>query len=141
MSSSASALSSSKNTQLEHVLRLCLKRLHALSIDSPEYDELMKDRKVSNQRKQIRDALSSSKLDSAQQEEVLQLLLDAEVLSELRNSLAHDTWARKANEPLMLINDKTRNAVGVPSMMALKRCAADIDRVRARLNVLTKALL
>src|SRR5690242_9738604 len=82
-----------KHTQLKHVLRLCLKRLHTLSIDSPEYDELMKDRKVSTRRQQIRDALGASKLDSAQQEEVLQLLLEAESLSGLRNSLAHDTWA------------------------------------------------
>ena len=103
-----------KHTQLEHVLRLCLKRLHTLSIDSPEYDGLMKDRRVSTRRQQIRDALAASKLDSAQQKEVLQLLLDAEDLSELRNSLAHDTWARKTNEPLMLVNDKTRRAVAVP---------------------------
>jgi hypothetical protein len=130
-----------KHTQLEHVLRLCLKRLHALSIDSPEYDELMKVRKVSKQRQQIRDALSASNLDSDQQREVLQLLLDAADLSELRNSLAHDTWARKANESLMLVNDKTRKAVAVPSMAALKCCADDIDRVQSRLNVLTKALL
>jgi hypothetical protein len=72
---------------------------------------------------------------------VLQLLLEAADLSELRNSLAHDTWARKANEPLMLVNDKTRKAVAVPSMTVLKRSAEDIDRVRARLNVLTKSLL
>ena len=130
-----------KHTHLEHVLRLCLKRLHALSIDSPEYDELMKDHNVSKRRRQIRDALATSRLNSDQQEEVLRLLLDAEALSELRNSLARDTWARKANEPLMLVNDKTRTAVAVPSMAALKRCAADIDRVRARLNVLTNALL
>jgi len=130
-----------KHTQLEHVLRLCLKRLHAFSIDSPEYDELMKDRKVSKQRQQIRDALSASKLDSTQQEEVLHPLLAAAELSELRNSLAHDTWARKTNEPLMLVNDKTRKAVAVPSMLVLKRCAEDMDRVRARLDALTKALL
>lgn len=130
-----------KHTQLEHVLRLCLKRLHTLSIDSPEYDGLMKDRRVSTRRQQIRDALAASKLDSAQQKEVLQLLLDAEDLSELRNSLAHDTWARKTNEPLMLVNDKTRRAVAVPSMVVLKNCAVDIDRVRARLDLLTEALL
>ena len=130
-----------KHTQLEHVLRLCLKRLHTLSIDSPEYDELMKARKVSTHRRQIRVALSSSKLSVPAQQEVLQLLFDAEGLSTLRNSLAHDTWARKATEPLMLVDDKHRSAKAVPSISELKRCAQDIDRVRARLNVLSSALL
>lgn len=130
-----------KHTQLEHVLRLCLKRLHAISIDSPEYDDLMKTRQVSKRRQQIRAALSASRLNSAEQAEVLQLLLEAGTLSELRNSLVHDTWARKPDEPLMLVNDMTRKAVSVPSMMELKRCAEGIDRVRARLNSLTRALL
>ena len=48
---------------------------------------------------------------------------------------------RKPNEPLMLVNDKARTAEYVPSMAELKRCAEDIDRVRKRLNALTKPLL
>jgi hypothetical protein len=130
-----------KHTQLEHVLRLCVKRLHALSIDSPEYEELMKIPKVSKRRDQVRAALSTSKLDSDQQVEVLQLLIDAANVSESRNSLAHDTWARRPGEPLMLVNDMKRTAVAVPSMAELKRCAEEIDRIRTRLNVLTRALL
>jgi len=130
-----------KHTRLEHVLRICLKRLHRLSIASPQYDTLMKERKISIYRQKIGVALAASRLDSAQQKEVLQLLYEAKNLSDTRNSLAHDTWGSRAGGPLMLVNDKERRARPVPSMAELKQCAIDIDRVRKRLDDLTKPLL
>jgi hypothetical protein len=130
-----------KHGHLEHVLRLVLKRLKAVSIVSPDYDELMGDRKQSRMRKKVKQALGASKLGTGEQAEVLTLVEESVKLSETRNSLAHNTWMRKPNEPLMLVNDKARTAEYVPSMAELKRCAEDIDRVRKRLNALTKPLL
>lgn len=135
-----------KHTRLEHVLRICLKRLHDRSLGSPEYDKLMGNRQPAEHRKQIIEALAASKLSADEQKEVLQLIYEAWDLSNTRNSLAHDTWARKAvGQPWMLVDDKEKDkakkAKPVPSMAELKQRAVDIDRVRKRLNDLTKPLL
>jgi len=130
-----------KHGHLEHVLRITLKRLKAVSMDSPDYDELMGNRKPWHLREGVKKALAASTLDVADQAEVLTLLDESVELSTTRNSLAHDTWMRKANEPLMLVNDRERKVAPIPPMAKLKKCAEDIDRVRIRLNTLTKPLL
>jgi hypothetical protein len=130
-----------KHGHLEHVLRLVLKRLKTVSIDSPDYDDLMGNRKPSQLRARIKHALAASALGAIEQAEVLTLVEDSVNLSDVRNSLAHNTWMRKPNEPLMLVNDRKRTAEQVPSMAILKRCTEEIDRVRKRLNTLTKPLL
>lgn len=132
-----------KHSQLDHVYRLAIKRMLEISIDHPLYAMLTK-RKMTNELRQLAEALiktnTNDKLTNIERAEVLQLIKDAAPHTNLRNNLVHCTWGRKKGpgQPTELVDDGKKKSMPIPPLADLKRAAAEIDRVRNRLNVLTR---
>jgi hypothetical protein len=132
-----------KHSQLDHVYRLAIKRMLDISIDHPLYVVLTK-RKMTKDLRRLAETLikanTNERLTNGERVEVLQLLKDAVAHTELRNNLVHCTWGRKEGpgEPTELVDDGKKKSMPIPPLADLKKAATEIDRIRSRLNVLTK---
>ena len=127
-----------KHGQLDHVRRLAIKRMLGISIHDPAYEAETKGMSGKLDSK-IKKKLKTSKLDPAQQTELLRLLKRARRLTRVRNQLVHSVWAREHRKALML-RDGSRKPEPIPQITALIQHAADIDKVRSQLNTLTRPL-
>ncbi len=99
-----------KHSQLDHVLRLAIKRMLGILIDDPLYTFLTK-RQLTTKLRELAEGLikanTNGKLTDDDRKEVLRLLKQAKPLSDMRNNLVHCTWARKKGqgEPTELVDD------------------------------------
>jgi hypothetical protein len=136
-----------KHGQLEHLQKIALKRILKIRIHDKRHVDEVQDLMSKELRKKIAKHLETSAVEQATKAQLNRLLREARRVSTERNKLVHSVWCREAREhagvrrkPLML-RDKGKIPQSVPSVVELKKLAADIDVVRNQLNKLTRPFL
>ena len=130
-----------KHSQLDHVLRLCLKRIIGISVDDQAYG-LLTDRVQSKPLRLLikRAATRSDMLSNEEREKLKRLLKRAEDATDIRNDLIHCLWARKEKGPVER-SENQRDPQPVPTMKELRAWAKNIDDIRNDINRLSKPWL
>ena len=128
-----------KHSHLDHAMRLCIKRMLGIGIRHPLYDLFIDAALTGSLRDRATKLLRASELNKADRQRIIELLLEAQTLSTLRNRWVHGIWAKKPGVKLRVLDKK--QWYPVPSTETLKLLGADIDRVAAELDEVTKVLL
>ena len=135
-----------KHGQLEHVQKIVLKRLLKITIHDERYAREVQGLLSRDLRKKIDAHIKTSALDQPTRAQLVKLLKEARRVSTERNKLVHSVWSREVRNnpregrrPLML-QDKGKAPVSIPSIADLRKLANDIDVVRNQLNKLFTAI-
>jgi len=136
-----------KHGQLEHVQKIVLKRLLKITIHDERYAHEVQGLLSRDLRKEIDAHIKTSALDQPTKAQLVKLLKEARRVSTERNKLVHSVWSREVRNnpregrrPLML-RDKAKAPVSIPSIADLRKLANEIDVVRNQLNKLSRPFL
>ena len=133
-----------RHSQLDHTLRLAIKRMLGISIDDPGYWTETRGM-AAELRKRARVLIAKRYGDDDIADRLNQVLDDAEDATTQRNRLLHSSWMKvPGEEPVLHDRDNTlKMHVGfkLPSVGEVASVSEQVERIQRVLNHLTRKSL
>lgn len=125
-----------RHGQLDHVMRLAIKRMLGISIDDPGYASATKGMSKDLREKVMKRA-SERYVDEPEKLELMESLLDqAESVTRIRNRLTHSVWMQVEGQPPMMYDKDGRYSI--PTIGELQVIERQLDIMQRVLNILTQ---
>jgi hypothetical protein len=125
-----------RHGQLDHVMRLAIKRMLGVSIDDPGYATATKGMSKDLREKVMKRA-SERYADEQEKLELIESLLDqAETVTRVRNRLTHSVWMQVDGQPPMMYDKDGPYAI--PTIEELQVTERQLDIMQRVLNILTQ---
>ena len=133
------------HSQLDHALRLAIKRMLGISVDDPGYWNETRGM-ASALREKARNLISNRYADDENSADILNKVLDdAEGATELRNRALHSVWMQApGQQPVLHDRDnasKSHVNFQVPAVADLVAISERIQRIHSVLDGVTRRLL
>jgi hypothetical protein len=133
------------HSQLDHTLRLAIKRMLGISVDDPGYWNETRGM-AAGLRERATKLIAETYRDDQDTADILNKVLDdAEEATELRNRALHSVWIKTpGQEPMLHDRDNTLRAhvnFKLPTIEDLVNLCERLKRVQRVLNHLTRKLL
>ena len=133
------------HSQLDHALRLAIKRMLGISVDDPGYWNETRGM-ASTLRKKARKLIAERYADDDDKASILNKVLDdAESATELRNRALHSVWMKvQGQEPFLHDRDTASKAhvnFQLPTVADLSSISERLQRIHRVLEVVTRDLL